>query len=102
MEFEKNYDMIILTARLCNIGLHYFDWVFPPKCQNDEKLTKKNKKVFPLQHNMNFEIKEFKKSHFLFFLNLASLYHTLSELLSVPPQYDMNFEIKWIKKNYIF
>ena len=25
IRFEKNYDMIILTARLCNKGLHYFD-----------------------------------------------------------------------------
>ena len=49
MTFEawKNYDMIILTVRLCNIGLHYFDWVFPPKCQNDEKLMKKRWKCSP-------------------------------------------------------
>ena len=25
INFEKNYDMITLTARLCSIGLHYFD-----------------------------------------------------------------------------
>ena len=49
--------MIILTARLFNKSLHYFDWVFPQKIQNDEKLMEKKMKVFPLQYNMNFKIK---------------------------------------------